>query len=782
MNQQTYFKFAKIDEPQTWLIVGLVMVVIAIFVRLVYRRDGAEMPGWMSWFNTLLRVGALVLLCWVFLEPERRVEETIVRQARTLMLFDVSQSMNIRDRKGTESAGETGPSRYEQLVEALGKTDLTAGLSMRNDVSVYRFGRSLESLATLAREAKPETKTENQKIDWKHSLDPSADETRLGEVLSNLLQRETTAPIAGVAVFSDGRLNAGITTESAIELARKRGIPIHVIPLGGLERPRNLRMNRLQSPTHTYPKDSFSLQAYLQGTGFSGKTINVELLRKPDAEGTEAQSLEVREVIIEKDNEPVAVTFTQTLEDAGRFLYTIRIEQQEGELVKEDNEQSAWVQVVDRKAKVLILAGGPTREYRYARMVLHRDKSINLSVFLQNMEEGGNQESDEQLMEFPEPEKLYEFDALIAFDADFGALTEDHRESLNQWLFKEGGGLVFFAGLHNTPRLAREKEFSKIRELLPVIFGSDLELVEMIDREATDAWPLEFTEEGKSSEAIRLSDEAVLSQTAWETFKGVYRCFPVSGEKPGATALANFSDPRAQFISGKAVYMAEQFFGSGRSLYFGSGELWRLRKLDPQFYERFWVGMIRHISQGRLLRGSQKGFLMVDRDTFTVGSSVRVRAQLRDSQLKPLLAQQVPLNVVSPNGTITEVILAPEEGRPGWFRSEWRVRETGIYRMQLLVPGTKDRVDKSITAIAPNLEFEDPRRNDPLLDELAEKTGGQRFELDHLEELIRAIPNRSEEEIVSRVPIKLWDKEWVMYLAAILLSLEWLIRKLKNLA
>ncbi len=782
MNQQTFFKFAKIEEPQTWLIIGLAMVILAIFVRLVYRRDGVEMPGWMSWFNTLLRVGVLVLLCWVFLEPERRVEETIIRQARTLMLFDVSQSMNIRDRKGTESADEQRPSRYELVVEALEKANPAEGLRKRNDVYIYRFGRSLESLATLARQEKLKAEIESQKIDWQQSLEPSADETRLGEVLSNLLQRETTAPIAGVVVVTDGRLNAGIATESAIELAGKRGIPIHVIPLGGIERPRNLRMNRLQAPTHTYPKDAFSLQAFLQGTGFSGKTINVELLRKPDVDGAESQSLEVREVNVEKDNEPIPVSFNQTLEDAGRFLYTVRIEQQEGELVKEDNEQSAWVRVVDRKAKVLILAGGPTREYRYARLVLHRDKSIDLSVLLQNMDEGGNQESGEQLKEFPEPKKLYEFDALIVFDADFTVLKDEQREALNQWLFKEGGGLVFIAGLHHTARLARGKEFSKVRELLPVVFGNELELVEMIDREASNAWPLEFTEEGKATEAIRLSDEAVLSQTAWETFKGVYRCFPVSQEKPGAIVLANFTDPRAQFLSGKAVYMAEQFFGSGRSLYFGSGELWRIRKLDPRFYERFWVGMVRHISQGRLLRGSQKGFLMVDKDTFTVGSSVRARAQLRDSQLKPLLTQQVPLNVVSPSGKVNEVILGPEEGRPGWYRAEWRVRETGIYRMHLLVPGTKDRVDKSITAIAPNLEYEDPRRNDPLLNELAEKTGGQRFELDQLGDLLKAIPDRSEEEIVSRVPIKLWDKEWVMYLAAILLSLEWLIRKLKNLA
>lgn len=786
---QTIFEFAKIDEPSTWILVGVSMAILILVVRLIYRRDSVDLSGLLGWLNTLLRVGVLLVLCWVFLEPVQRTEETLVRQARTLLLFDVSQSMSIRDREDGESAAEArASSRFEILTDNLGKDqhrflDL---LRRKNDVFVYRFGRTLESVSTFARHAPGEEPAgggpSKDDPDWKTALEPVADETRLGEALSNLLRLESGAPVAGIVLFSDGQLNAGIAVEKAAEAATKRRIPVHVVPFGTTKQPHNLRVLRLQAPTHVYPNDSFSLAAYVQGVGYAGRPFNVELIRKAGAGDAEAEAIETREMTLAEGEEPVAVTFTQTIGSPGRFLYRVRIPPKEGELIEEDNEQSAWVNVVDRKAKVLLLASGPTREYRFARIVLNRDKTIKLSILLQNMDQGASQESDELLTEFPKREKLFEYDAIIAFDPDYAALDDESVVALNEWVFREGGGFVAFAGVQHTPRLASRKELSKVRELYPVTFGSDLEFVEMVDRDAREPWPLEFSEEGKSSEVTKVSDEAELSQQAWTAFKGVHRCFPVRNEKPGAIVLARFTDPRSQTDSGKAVYLAEQFFGSGRCLYFGSGELWKVRSVDVKLYNRLWVGVVRYVTQGRLLRGSRKGFLMVDKDTYPVGSTVRVRARLRDNQLKPLLTPQVPLNVISPDGEIAEVILEADEKRPGWFFAEWRLRKTGVHRMELVVPGTKDKLEKSIAAVAPNLEFEDPRRNDLVLDGIARKTGGRRFEISALPELAEGIPERSEEEIVSGVPLTLWDRRWVMFLAAALLTIEWLIRKLNNLA
>ena len=148
----------------------------------------------------------------------------------------------------------------------------------------------------------------------------------------------------------------------------------------------------------------------------------------------------------------------------------------------------------------------------------------------------------------------------------------------------------------------------------------------------------------------------------------MYGYFSVRGLKPGATLYATYSDPRAA-TEGSPVYMAGQFFGSGRVFYLGSGEMWRLRELDETYFEQFYTKLIRHVSQGRLLRGSNRGVLLVERDRYLLGNTVAVRAQLNDAQLEPLEAPSVKLEIIAPGGELAD---DRSGGRPRPGGNLWR--------------------------------------------------------------------------------------------------------------
>ena len=173
---------------------------------------------------------------------------------------------------------------------------------------------------------------------------------------------------------------------------------------------------------------------------------------------------------------------------------------------------------------------------------------------------------------------------------------------------------------------------------------------------------------------------------------------------------------------------------------------------------------------------------MLEKESFSVGGTARIRANLRDNQLQQLLASEVNLQIISPSNNKSELVMKPDKSRPGWFIGEIRIRESGIHRLTLWIPGSQEKLEKTLTASAPDLEFEDPRRNDELLNTLAEKTEGQRFEPKNLASLAEIIPDRSEVEIVSGIPITLWDRTWVMFTVVALLCLEWIIRKRYHLA
>ena len=116
-----------------------------------------------------------------------------------------------------------------------------------------------------------------------------------------------------------------------------------------------------------------------------------------------------------------------------------------------------------------------------------------------------------------------------------------------------------------------------------------------------------------------------------------------------ATVYARFSDPRAVQGDRQPVYFAGQYYGAGIVFYLGSAEMWRLRMVDPDYLDQFYTKLIRHVSQGRLLRGSTRGSLLVGQDRYMLGSTVEVRAQLTDARLRPWGAKSVDVHVIQPD-------------------------------------------------------------------------------------------------------------------------------------
>ena len=110
--------------------------------------------------------------------------------------------------------------------------------------------------------------------------------------------------------------------------------------------------------------------------------------------------------------------------------------------------------------------------------------------------------------------------------------------------------------------------------------------------------------------------------------------------------------------------MASQFYGAGQVFYIGSGEMWRLRRVDPAYFEVLYTKLIRHVSQGRILRGSSRGALLVERDRYELGETVVVRARLSDAQHKPLTDDSVTAQLLRPDGTTEPVKLTAEADGP----------------------------------------------------------------------------------------------------------------------
>lgn len=794
------FEFGRIRSNNDWILPVLACVVILVIVRGVYRRDSHKLARPLGFLLTFLRSAVFFALLLFYLQPQWRCEREVVQNSQTLLLVDTSSSMALTD----QAIGDQ-ETRLAHVRTTLGETDVLSSLRRTHDTSIQGFDVEVEDIAQLPKEDNPTS--DGLQPSWATKLQATGLETRLGEALVEAIRHRAGEPLSGIVVFSDGGQNAGVLPQAAIALAQEAEIPIFTAGLGAVERPPNVSVYRIDAISRAFPGDPFTVSGLIQSHGtdskLAGRSVTVELLQRDgprDATGAvpgTGTPIGSKKIILGANGESVPVKFEVTPSEAGLRTLCLRVRPPADDRDAEDDFQETEVDVVDRKDRVLLFAGGPTREYRFLRTLLYRDSSMMLDVSLQTALPGMSQEADRILEDFPSTrEEMFSYDCIVAFDPDWKALSRSQIELLETWVAEQGGGLIVIAGPVYTGEpvggWVQDPDLEKVRDLYPVEFSRHVAVWDVETETAEEPWPLDFTREGLEAEFLWLGDTATTSQQVWGEFKGVFSHQPLRGAKPAATVFAHFSDPRAAQGDNRPIFLAAQFYGSGRVFYIGSGELWRLRALDPIYFEGLYTRLIRHVSQGRLLRQSSRGMLLIEQERFSLGSTINLRAQVTDARFAPLDAPGVELEAFLPDGSVRVVELQPDPTRVGAYMGPLTLLEEGTCRLELPIPDSDERIVRRIRVHVPDLERQDPVQNVALLRRLAEETGGNYY-ADLAEavdpgdpaSIINQLSDRTRTVILAATPDRLWTGRrllWLMAGICCLLCLEWLIRRLSKLA
>ncbi|MDZ4820891.1 MAG: hypothetical protein SGJ20_18145 [Planctomycetota bacterium] len=606
----------------------LVCLLVVAYVIYMYRRDSVELKRGVGVLLAILRLAAFAGLLLNYLDLQKRTDVLSVQNSQVAVMIDVSTSMG--QPPGETVLSGSASSRMDQVTDALTKTDLIRRLRQKHDITFYRFDEQLVRVATFARlqpnadekqanqptqiagGAVSEDAAKNDKskdenagkaspsgdpdgdasavkpIDWKTVLVAKGTESRYGQNLRQLVNDLRNAPLAGLVIVGDFAQNAGIDVNAAIQLASEAQIPVHTIGLGSDRVAVNAAIVDFKVPARAYPGDKFQIEALVQGKELAGRNVTVELVSRlgSDQANNAQETLDAREVVLLGDNRDMRPLKFELpgITQPGRRTYTLRLKGINQDSNPTDDQISADLEIVERKNTVLLFSGGPTREYQFLRNQLKRDKDTEVDVYLQNAPEGISQDARAVLTSFPKTMKeLAEYDTIVAFDPDWRELRTEQIQLLDDWLFKESGGLVVIAGPIYMEHWIQSKDLAKIRSIYPVEFHTRLLALDDSKFGSTTPWPIEFSREGLDAEFLWLGSGAEESLRNWSDFPGVFGFYQVKGAKPGAVVYGRYSDPEAGLSDGKPVFLAEQFWGSGRVFYIGSGEFWRLREQSVGF-------------------------------------------------------------------------------------------------------------------------------------------------------------------------------------------------------
>ncbi len=836
------FQTTELDLPESTVGILLLFVGLISLLALTVRtslRDSRFLNRQSRIVLLVPRLVVLALVLFIVLNPQRRTQLSRVEKSRVGILLDTSLSMAFPALDATSTPEKTDSkaksvstapnpevsSRANAALQSIVTSGVLKELSKTHAVTVYTFDSQLagplavasdetvrfvdsrntdsesgdsSSLATVnldepTSDAANAIEAPASLTRWNTILQPRGAETRLGESLYQMIGQLSGRTLSGVVVVSDGRTNAGLDTEPARVRAERSGTRLITVGLGSQKPQMNLWIAGMQSPTDVHQGDPFDINVLVHGTGSAGQKGTVRLFQQSaDSDGKDRRQVSEQSIDFVEDLSPISLRFNQQLTVPGKYEFVVQIESPTGitEMTTDDNERRRTIEVTDRRMKVLLISSGPMRDYQFVRNALFRHSGIESDVWLQSVTDENvgfvSQEAKTLLTKFPTTEaELFAYDVIVAFDPDWSRLSAEQQTFLNRWVSEHSGGLVVIAGEIFTPKLAQDSDsFRDINVLYPVLLNRMLPDMQLTQR-ADEPWPVTLTPEGRTTEFLKIADATGnASVDLWSTFKGIYRSYPVRGIRDGAVVLIEYGNPRARTEQGQPPFLASQFYGTGRTVFVGSAETWRLREISPEGHQRFWTSLIREVGQGRRSRGTARGLLLLDRTEVAPGQPVSIRAQLYDARLQPLVTDSVPMSIIDAEGrTINIPDRLNADGRgAGQYVNSFRPPRSGAYRISVPVPESSDVLQTTIDVVVPNLEAQNPTQNVELLSNLTRDTQGRYLSLSEISTLPSLLPDQSQPIIVDEQLRTLWDRGWLMFLLVILLAFEWIMRRVWRLS
>ncbi len=802
------------------LLVGLIVTGIALYaVAWMYRREGrGHMSNRLRRTLVGCRVAVLVMLGLIAFEPvlakylHRRLD------AFTLVLLDESASMSLQDRYRVAAdaarveqvihplpdGGVRRSALAERLVNDEGGRFLSA-LSDRNPVKIFAFGEYVEPRGMLSRSDSDADVGATQSPDSSAVIEtirlkPDGAATNLGLAVRGAVESVSGSPIAAVVLLTDGGFNRGEDPSIVARFLSLKDIPLYAVGIGDPADPINVRVAEVTGPRSTFKNDPFSITVKLVAEGVEGETIRLELLERDADSSRPARVVEVREATADANGRFAPVVFERKVDEPGTMTYIANVRPLAHEAVLSDNRREILpaVRILDDKMRVLVIAGGPSYDYRFLTRMLERDATVDLSTWLQSADINAVRDGNTIIRELPiEPEKLFEYDALIFLDASPRGFDPTWGSLVATFVVDHGGGVLFAAGRKYAGEFFRSPKTAALIELLPITPDPDAEiLVNAMGHFQTRAWPILIPEEAADDPILRLADDATGNRAAWATLEGVYWHYPVRRAKPVASVLMRHSNPRMVNSFGPHVLFATQLVGSGRTAFLGFSSTARWRRGDETDFNRFWIQTLRFLVEGKLLGGRKRGMISTQREQYTLGDSVVVTARALDRHFEPLMVPSLGLHVrlqpeadgetgrpsTDADTAARPVSLGPIPGRDGYYQGRFVPERTGTFRLTVELPGAMaaeaaSGIEKDIVVRRPDIEMRRPAMQRAKLREFADAAGGQYFDINEAGGITDLIQDRSRTFVTRERPRPLWDNRYVLIALVGFLMIEWILRK-----
>jgi len=554
--------------------------------------------------------------------------------------------------------------------------------------------------------------------------------TDLNAALRKISNRFEGEKIAGVILPSDGIFNKGMSP-----LFANYNFPVHTIGLGDtLERTdagiRNIAFNRI-----AYQGNKFPVRVEVIAKNLPNQSLRVSLLQRGKVLEQKTQNTSSEELLT-FDFQPVAT-------DQGMQKLDVQVEIKPGEFNTRNNSAAVFVEVIEGKKQILLVAPTPHPDMKALGEVIEKNSNYEFHLHVPGIKE-----------------------------LDANALRPEKYD------------LAIF---HQAPDLSRKttalfQQFLKSKASLFLIYGQQTDLRVI----AQQNMPLKF--EG----APRDFDQVT------PVMNPSFNSFSVSPETntlmtdypPVSVHFGKIQTPLTSTIllyqrvgsvaTEKPLLVLDQQDGRKIAIMLGEGLWrWRLNEYDrtenTTSFDELFGKLIQYLSTVEDKRKFRSNPIQQE---FSDTEPVVFESQVYNDIFEPVYGNTIDITITDEQGKKFNYSYVTS---PGNSRYQIGGLGEGVYQFQskTTINGTPEQVRGEFAVIKRQTELLNLTADFALLKKLSSNTGGEFYHVNQLDQLNADLTRieassviYSEETYDSLINIK-----WVFWILLLLISLEWFARK-----
>lgn len=532
--------------------------------------------------------------------------------------------------------------------------------------------------------------------------------------------------IGGICFISDGNFNKGNSPQYTAEKIALT--PVFSVGVGDTVRKRDHLISNVAANDIAFYKNQFPIEVDIEASKMGDMDVRVDLLQEGEVIATET---------VEYSGEPVEFKHVSFLVEANRIgfvNYTIQIQEVASESTFENNKRSIYVEVIDSRSKILMLSQSPHPDVAAIKQVL--DQDANAEVTSQLIEDWDGSLKDVELL-------VWHGAGVKSNPALVDAIK---KNNVPVWYIAPvNASSNQVAALGIGLKIPSDRRTDEVQGYANSGFQL-FEVSEKVDQMLEKAPPVIVKYGAVNSEG----GSASLSQ----------RIGPVKKKDP-IFLFGNTS---------KSKYAA--FLGEG---------LWRWRLSEyarTKNHDGF-EELIQKTAQYLVVKKNTDPFRVNLPKRFTINDAVYIQAEFYNEAFEPIVTPDIQLELKNENNRVIPYSFAKNSkdyslglGKLAAGRYSWKAR-TKFNGKTYVKEGVFIVEDVSLESLATNADHN-------LLKLMSDASSGKFYSLNGMDQLLKDIGKRDDIVTISYEETDysdLIDWKWIFALVALLLAIEWFLRR-----